>query len=754
MSEILKAEIDINSMIYRNGDFAIVSANVHRLKEGSAEPHYSKLDEIILKGPMPTLQTDGSLYNVTAEYVKDQKYGDQYNVINIFTAIEFGENDEVGQKKFLLSIFTPLQVNSMYEAIENPFEALKKGDTEALVQIKHCGMRNAAKWINRFKDNYDKAKVFVELEDYGLSNTMVEKLINRYKSPDMVIEKVKTNPYILATEVRGIGFKKADQIALEGGMKEDCPERIGAFMLYYLEDCAENGLSWITPDMLLGAILETLGDDISDEAITNAIHHYEDHLWFSEDRARIGLKRYYNLEHRVAEELIRLRDAESNITYDNWEDKIKVLERRQGWEFTEEQINGVKAGLENNVTIITGLSGVGKTSVVKGILAVLNNYSFAQIALSGRAASRLMEVTGKQGSTIHRALGYPKGDKQKFVYHDDNPLEQDIYILDEISMVSSEIFYYLLRAIPSGAKVYLLGDIGQLESIGAGNVAHDMINSGEIATVQLTKIHRQAAKSAIVTESIKVRNGEQLVPKDWVGIETRGELQDLTLECFSDSSNTYHRIIKTFKNYYKQPDFDVMETQIIVPVKNRGDACTSKLNIAIQDIVNPDPDNKKGHYRVLKDGQSYILREGDKVINRVNNYNTSPAIYNGNMGILESMYYDEEEDDQVMQINFKSIGRVLVPRKYWNNIDLAYAITVHSDQGSEHDNVIFGIDMASYALLTKELVYTGITRAKKKCELIAQTGALRYAVSHEGVTNKQTFLVECIQEIAHPKLVF
>lgn len=752
--DLLRASICVDQTRFRKDDFAIILCSIHELRENSAEPKYSSYNQITIKGTMPTLKEDGTLYNVVAEYVDDPKWGDQYNMISVMPSIEFGTDDPKGQKQFLLSIFTEGQVKEMYEALDNPFKALKEGNAAELVKIKGCGMKNAAIWIDRFNRNIGMAQIFTELEEYELSNNMIEKLIDKYKSPQLVIEKVKNNPYILATEVKGIGFKKADKIALAGGLKEDSPERIGAFIIYYLEDCGENGLSWVTPDHLLGAILDELGEDILDDNISKAIQDLGDELWWSNDKEKIGLKRYYDIEHKIAEELIRLRDAESKIQYEDWRERVKMLEHRQGWEFTEEQLSGIETGLLNNVTVITGLGGTGKTSVVKGILSVLYKCDFVQVALSGRAASRLTEVTGKEGATIHRTLGYPLGDKQGFVYHDENPLGYDLYILDEISMVDSFLFYYLLRAIPSGSKVYLLGDVGQLESIGAGNIAHDIIDSNEIATVFLTKIHRQAAKSAIVTESIKVRNSIQLVEKDWAGTETRGELQDLTLKCFSDKSNTYHEIIKAFVRYHNAENFNIMETQIIVPVKSRGDACTYKLNNAIQEIYNPDPFNKKMSYQVFKDGTTYILREGDKVINKVNNYKTNPFIYNGNMGILEKITYDYDLDDEVMIINFKAIGHVKVPKKFWKNIELAYAITVHSDQGSEHDNIIFGVDFSAYNLLSKELVYTGITRAKKKCELIAQTGALRKAIATQGVSKKQTHLVECIQEIAHPKLVF
>ena len=411
--------------------------------------------------------------------------------------------------------------------------------------------------------------------------------------------------------------------------------------------------------------------------------------------------------------------------------------------------------LNNNVTVIHGLAGTGKTSVVSGVLEALNNYSSVMCALSGRAASRMSEITGKTGYTIHRLLGYPKGDSehQFFEFNQDSKLPYNLYILDEISMVDSKIFYYLLRAIPDGAKLICLGDSGQLEAIGCGNVAYDMIHSSEIPTIELTKIHRQAAKSAIITQSIAVRNSKQIVGKDWVGNETRGELKDLEIHCYSDSSNTFYEVMEIFSKLMAQKDFDIMDCQIIVPIKTRGDACTYKINNTIQELYNPASKNKKEITR-LSNNNPFILREGDKVINTINNYRLKTPIYNGNIGTIKSISYNEELDSRIITIDFIGIGNVDIPEDVWNGIELGYAITVHKYQGSQSKYVIFGLDFSSYALLTRELIYTGITRAQKKCYLICQTGALRYATAQQAVSTKQTHLQDCLYEVAHPKLIF
>ena len=370
-------------------------------------------------------------------------------------------------------------------------------------------------------------------------------------------------------------------------------------------------------------------------------------------------------------------------------------------------------------------------------------------------------------------MGYNPNSKngKLFAFDENAPLPQDIIILDEISMVDGQLFYQLLRAIPSGSKLIMLGDVGQLESIGCSNIAHDMIQSPEIPSIELTKIHRQATTSAIVTESIKVRHGEQVIPKDWVGVETRGELQDLTYDCYSDKSNTFYKVVQ-YASRLIEAGVGVLDMQVIVPVKET-DSGTWVLNSALQELCNPKDDSKDElfvHYDTRHDG---ILRVGDKVINTQNDYSSlgyedqwelesekyssketevgeNVPIYNGNIGVIEKINFLKEE----IVVNFFGIGRVIIKRSKLSSLLLGYAITCHKLQGSECDYVIFGMDFGSYVLLTKEMVYTAITRAKKHCYVIAQNGALRYAVAQNSVSQKQTLLQVFLHDLAHPKLVF
>ena len=698
----------------------------------------------------------GEKYRIVAEEVYDSKWGRQYNARYFGNKYITEVGDYSGQRKFLSHVFTDQQVYSMYQALENPFETFLKNDPVELVKVRGCGMVTANKWLNKFNNEYVYAKMYIELEDFELTDNMIKKIFDYYGNVNVAIEKVKENPYNLCN-IAGIGWKKADAIALSGGMAPNDPKRVEAYILYYLERQAMDGYSYISPDELMGAILENVDENVSDYVVTTAMHSLKDKgkLWWNEDKTKVGLAFYYELEKDIATELLRLRDAESSFEYGDWESIIQKKEKEQGWEYTEQQLEGIKMVIENNVVCITGYGGTGKSSIVDGLLAVLHNYSSATCALAGRAASRISEMTGGESFTIHRLLGYPEwvDGKDGFSYHDENQLEYDIVIVDEISMIGGRLFYHLLRAIKSGAKLILLGDIGQLESIGECKVAADIISSPEIPSIFLDKIHRQAQKSAIVTESIRIRKGGQIIEKDFAGEEVRGELQDLLIDCYSDLSNTYFKTLQHFTEELQEVK-SIMDIQILCPVKEKGSACVWNLNAAIQKIYNPYSSKKKEIEVYYGRGKKAVLREGDKVINRKNNYKTLnnegkvTPIYNGNIGIIEKI------DEGCAVVDFFEIGKIAIQSDDLENLQLGYAITVHSSQGSQFERVIFALDFAAYMMLSRELVYTGITRATKHCTLVAQNSALCYAITQEGVKSKNTHLEVILDELAHPKLVW
>ncbi|MFR0851730.1 MAG: AAA family ATPase [Anaerostipes hadrus] len=718
---------------------------------------------------MPYLMEDAD-YEISATEVENKKYGKQYQVNSINLYLPNGIESKEGQKEFLDIIFTKLQVKEMYEALDDPYMTLKDGDISSLVKVKNCGMKTAVAWIDKFKTYMPLSNAMKELSEYGLTEALLRRIVNHYKSSDIAVEIIQNKPYKLI-EVNGVGWHKCDEIAMKGGLKPDSPERIGTYILYYLQERANEGYSYIPADAnteiengivsktqkpinFIDTMIEFFGDDISDEALKGGLDYVNDQLWFSDDRKFVGLKRIYDLEMSVAENLIRIRDGENDFKYSNWKDIIKQKEIDQGWEYNEQQLEGIKAVLENQVVVITGKAGTGKSSIVDAMIAVLQGYSYAQTALSGRAAARMAEITHEEGYTIHRLLGFPKGDRDHggFVFHEDNKLPRDIIILDEVSMVDGELFNRLVKAIKTGSKLIMLGDTGQLECIGCMNIAADLIASKEIVSIELSQIHRQAANSGIITESIKAREGIQLIEKDWIGTEVRGKLNDLVIDCFSDKSNTFYKVMQHASSELEDGT-DIMDLMVIAP-SYKNESGVDNLNAALQSLYNPDSSEKKEVF-VQKSSKAWILREGDKIINVQNDYYAknkfTAGIFNGNIGVVKNI----DIDANTIAVDFQDIpGIMILPKKNWKDLELGYAITCHKAQGSQCKKVIVGLDFGSFIQLSREWVYTAMTRAIDKCYMVAQNNALRYAVSKNSISVKRTHLVKLLAYKAANKFSF
>ena len=756
--------------IHRNNDsyFTIASFDLVKEIDGEVEIHpiYKTFTVV---GIMPYLMEDAD-YEISATEVENKKYGKQYQVNSINLYLPNGIESKEGQKEFLDIIFTKLQVKEMYEALDDPYMTLKDGDISSLVKVKNCGMKTAVAWIDKFKTYMPLSNAMKELSEYDLTEALLRRIVNHYKSSDIAVEIIQNKPYKLI-EVNGVGWHKCDEIAMKGGLKPDSPERIGTYILYYLQERANEGYSYIPADTnteiengivsktqkpinFIDTMIEFFGDDISDEALKGGLDYVNDQLWFSDDRRFVGLKRIYDLEMSVAENLIRIRDGENDFKYSNWKDIIKQKEIDQGWEYNEQQIKGIKAVLENQVVVITGKAGTGKSSIVDAMIAVLQGYSYAQTALSGRAAARMAEITHEEGYTIHRLLGFPKGDRDHdgFVFHEDNKLPRDIIILDEVSMVDGELFNRLVKAIKTGSKLIMLGDTGQLECIGCMNIAADLIASKEIVSIELSQIHRQAANSGIITESIKAREGIQLIEKDWIGTEVRGKLNDLVLDCFSDKSNTFYKVMQHASSELEDGT-DIMDLMVIAP-SYKNESGVDNLNAALQSLYNPDSSEKKEVF-VQKSSKAWILREGDKIINVQNDYYAknkfTAGIFNGNIGVVKNI----DIDANTIAVDFQDIpGIMILPKKNWKDLELGYAITCHKAQGSQCKKVIVGLDFGSFIQLSREWVYTAMTRAIDKCYMVAQNNALRYAVSKNSISVKRTHLVNLLAYKAANKFSF
>ena len=706
----------------------------------------------------------GNMVAMTDEYDTQYKIGGklsysdrtdewQYSIYYSQELYEFKTKEDT--EVFLSFFLTDTQLSNFLTVFPNPIEVLERGDINELMQIKKVGVKTAENILTRYNACKDKGKAYVELGKYGLSQNIIDRLINRYNSPEIAIEKINSNPYILVNEVRGVGFKKADEIALKTGIDPNSVERGVAFITYYFRVCAEEGDRNIDFDELLDAVDEYLGD-YSDDSLDEAMLTLKNNgdLWYKDydDCTLIAHSYYFNIEKEICRHIKRLMSYPSNVQLNREQamERIRAKEEAQGWSYTERQLEGIFATMENNVTIITGYGGTGKTSAVTGMLACTDDgYDFKQCALSGKASANLTDVTGVEGSTIHSLLRYDSvtGD---FMVNEHNPLDTDLVILDEGSMVDMELALALLKAIPNGAKLIILGDTNQLESIGAGNLLMDLIDSEVVPVVVFDKVHRQGAKSAIKTESIKVAEGKQLVKTTWTGESLLGELKDLKYIGFNSSKGqvrpTIDLVMTEFKKLYKEAK-DIKDIAVILPTKASGSSCHT-VNLLIQDYVLP---RNKGKGIELGDEQHpFTVYVGDKIINLRNNkkaYNYENVdgsykvekvikpIFNGNMGEVIDIINDE-----TILVDFYNIGEVIIDAKQIQHIALGYAITIHKAQGSTIPYVVGAVDYTHYSMLNRQLVYTLMSRAKTKLSFIFESKALSKAISTNYVTKKRTFL--------------
>lgn len=769
--KVVKFKGYLNRVIYSKsnlltqGDWGIVSWVVQDVVEG--DPALDYRGNVTVVGTYETPIDPDKVYNILGKEVENEKYGKQYELMYYAEDVDLSQVSN--QRGFLKQFLTELQIEEMYKVYPNPLAIIDSGDVEALKKVRGIGDYIANRILNSYEGLKDMSMVYVELDKYGLTSKFISKLADYYKSPQKILRVVKETPYDMVADIDGVGFATADAIALRGGYELTDIRRIKAFILWYLRDESENGNSFVYAGELMADLYNDLGSrevisvdvELADGTVVNNIAQAmkelqeEDQITVEEgekkSQRRVYLTKMWRLERDIAYHLKRILEGHSEfyVDEDDFEAKIRASQEQQGFKFTKEQLDGIKLCTEKQVCLISGLAGTGKSSLVAGVLSVLDQYTFAQCALSGKAAARLQEVTGQEGYTIHRLLGFKGG---TFQYNEDAQLPFDIYVLDEISLVGGDIFLSLLKAIPTGAKLIMLGDMGQLEAIGPLNLAADMFNSGDIPTVDLKEVHRQAQASGILTTAYTVREQKQLYKEsDHEGVEVRGELQDMVIDTRVSKDEDRHDVVAYFDKYFNGElvNRDISKIQVISPVKERGDACVFNLNQDIQQLVNPPARNKAFVTITKKDkDKSFEIREGDKVMCVKNKYDTLDedggkmnAIFNGWTGIVKKIDHrgilvDFDLGDKPVIIEHRDINNELV---------LGYVSTLHKIQGSSADVIIGVIDYSTPPMmLTCQLVYTLLTRAKKRCILVAQTKALTTAISNNKVVEKRTFLPELL----------
>ena len=770
--KILKIECTLDRIFYPkyakkvdSGEFAIFSAIITKRLENCDEDLYS----IKLKGNTCTLEY-GTTYKVFCKLSESHEiYGDTYELVYISKCIDISSKDK--QKEFLKNVLNENLVDKLFDEYDDVIKLLEERDVKSLMKIKGIGNQVALKMIDEYEESKDYSSIYMELGQLGLTHTFIKKLVDFYHSPDTVIDVVRNNPYDLV-RVDGVGFKKADEVACKVGIGQYDIRRIKGFLLHHLNEQGEAGKSYLNYQELMKALYDTLGF-VPEEVVNATAKQMIDNedVVVLENGTKIALKRFYDLEKNIMNELLRLQigrikviesdsnEFESELHKDyipksfnigNWETIIQRVEEEQGFTFTDEQKAAIKLSLDNHVMALTGLAGAGKTSTANGICSLYDNYNILACALSGKASVRITEATGLPASTIHRALGYQNG---QFMFNKDNKLAVDIVLIDEATMINGTLFLSLLEAIPTGAKVIIMGDVQQLTPIGNCQVFADILDSNVLPVVKLTKPHRQALMSGIIPTSIKVANQEQIFGNSFEGNEILGELKDMELDITSSKESMSDTIINHFQTEMAKYN-DIMEVQVCVPMRLKGELSCYNLNTKIQNIYNPKFNDSKEIEILLEkkneDTKKYLIRVGDKVLNTKNNYkcvnvegDTTP-VFNGNIGIVK-----EIEDNGYCTIDFVGIGEVVFSKTDSKNLELAYACTVHKMQGSGFTSTIVGMDTGSFIMNNSELLYTAITRAKKYCVLVGNNYAISKAIQTKEVKTKQTFLRDLLLENAY-----
>ena len=576
--------------------------------------------------------------------------------------------------------------------------------------------------ISKIKESWEKQKdvkdIMVFLQSYGVSSTYAAKIYKTYAKES--IEKVSKNPYCLADDIWGIGFKTADAIAKKMGYKDNDPRRCRSGILYTLSRLSDDGHVYAEREQLVKTARELLLAD--EQPINDSI----DKMIKSEDlvldNEAIFLPPFYYAECGVANKLKRLMGSTEQSLFEEQLD-INQIVRKTHIHYDDVQVEAIRMAVNSKVMVLTGGPGTGKTTTTLGIIAALQNIGMSILlaAPTGRAAKRMSEATGKEAKTIHRLLEYNPA--EGYGRNDENPLEGGVLIVDESSMIDIILMNSLLKAVPTHMRLILVGDVDQLPSVGAGNVLRDIIDSESVPVIRLTRIFRQAQSSRIITNAHRINQGQ------YPDI-SNGKTTDFFFIKQEDPTMAAAEIVNIVKNRIPNAyHISTNDIQVLAPMQ-RSVVGATNLNIALQEAINPTGES------LNRGGFKY--RKGDKVMQIRNNYDKD--VYNGDIGkILEV-----NMEDRTLPVLFDN-RRIEYEDTDLDELTLAYATTIHKSQGSEYPVVVIPILMTHFMMLQRNLVYTGITRAKKICIIVGTTKALAYSIHNQVVLKRNTRLKERLQ---------
>lgn len=702
-----------------------------------------KGDMITAVGKFPLVNAGENL-ELQGSYISHAKYGEQFAVT---TARITAPTTEEGIIRYLSSGLIkgvgPVTATNIVEYFKDLTLDIIEFNPSRLAEVKGISAKKALAIGEAFFEIKKMQNAILFLQNYNISTNMAVKIYNAYK--DKTELTLKSNPYKLVEDIDGVGFLTADKIAQNMGIEPDSEFRMRAGILHILkENSDKSGNTFIYYSNLIDEIINLLrisGENIAervDYVLNKLIIDAYVKVFDKEEEQVVMLSKFYNIEKHVATTL-KLLDYDISTNY-NIENDIAEFERINNLTMHAHQKDAVAVAVNNGVSIITGGPGTGKTTIIKCILEVFKNLNkkVQLMAPTGRAAKRLSESTGQEALTIHRALEVSFSDMNMFNYNHMNKLPYDVIIVDEVSMVDVQLMYYLARAIRRGANLVLVGDKDQLASVGAGNVLDDILKSNIIESVCLTEIYRQDKNSLIIANAHRVNGGKMPVfdnkSNDFFFYET------------SDNEMALKNIIEMAT--FRIPNFlkcDAHQIQVLAPMK-AGVCGIDNINKQLQHSLNP-PALKKAEV-VL--GEKAMFREGDRVMQTSNNYERvwlkngkeGTGVFNGDIGLVDSINAQTGE----VNVMFED-GRLCNYLKGdLNEIVLSYAITIHKSQGSEFDAVIIPLAGGPPMLLTRNLLYTAITRAKKMVVLVGSKAIINRMVRNNYTKVRYTMLEEFLKE--------
>ncbi len=736
--EVVKGYVD--HIVFRNED------NGYTVFELTNES-----EEITCVGEFACISA-GELLEVSGEYVSHNVYGEQLQV----SAYEVLEPEDLFSIERYLGSGAIKGVGvKLAGSIVRKF----KGDTfriieeepERLAEIKGISERMAREIALQVEEKKDMRKAMIYLQRYGISLSLAAKIYEHYGNS--VYHVLEENPYQLADQVAGVGFKTADEIAMRIGIHTDSDFRIRSGIFYVLLESVTDGHVYLPKSILLHRAMQLLEVDITDIspylmdlAMEKKIVVKE----MDEEESRVYASQYYYMELRTAKLLLDLNVSceMADVVVDS---RLSKIEQEANFELDEMQRFAVKTAASHGITILTGGPGTGKTTTILAMIEFFRSEGLTVelAAPTGRAAKRMTEATGYEARTIHRLLELAylpeeSDSRMQFGRNEDNPLDADVIIIDEMSMVDLNLLHTLLRAVVTGMRLIFVGDKDQLPSVGPGNVLKDMIHSGAFRVITLQKIFRQAEQSDIVMNAHKINRGEPLVldnkSKDFFFLKR-------------DDANVIIRVVLALiqERLPKYVGAEALDIQVLTPMR-KGLLGVERLNGVLQQYLNP-PDAKKAE----KVHGDHIFRVGDKVMQIKNNYqieweietrygqvvDSGVGVFNGDMGKIQAIDHYSE----TLTVQYEEKKQVRYSFSDLDELELAYAVTVHKSQGSEYSAVVIPLLSGPRQLYHRNLIYTAVTRAKNCVAIVGDDMTLQEMIQNENSHKRYTSLAEHIEEM-------